>query len=144
MVGPPSYADIAPVAKAFVQAAPERMVWGSDWPQPTEKAHAKPEDAILFDLVDVWGAGADDPATANFSASASAAVPQTQRRITHPRRWPPRKSGGCRRHSASSSRAASAGRKARELISWYRCRELDRCRLAALRAAVLFWLRMAS
>ena len=56
-VGPPTYADIAPVAKAFVQAAPERMVWGSDWPHPTEKADAKPDDAILVDLVDEWAPG---------------------------------------------------------------------------------------
>ena len=53
-LGPPTYADIAPVAKAFVKAAPERMLWGSDWPHPTEKAGAKPDDAILFDLLADW------------------------------------------------------------------------------------------
>jgi predicted TIM-barrel fold metal-dependent hydrolase len=29
----------------------ERMVWGSDWPHPTEKTDTKPDDAILFDLL---------------------------------------------------------------------------------------------
>jgi predicted TIM-barrel fold metal-dependent hydrolase len=51
-VGPPSYTDISVVAKAFAQAAPERMVWASDWPHPTEKD--KPDDAILFDLLADW------------------------------------------------------------------------------------------
>jgi predicted TIM-barrel fold metal-dependent hydrolase len=37
-----------------VKAAPERLVWASDWPHPTEKADAKPNDAILFDLLPNW------------------------------------------------------------------------------------------
>ncbi len=53
-VGPPSYADTSKVAAAFAKAAPERMVWGSDWPHPTEKPNAKPDDAILFDLLAQW------------------------------------------------------------------------------------------
>ena len=57
-VGPPTYADVTKVAQAFVKAAPERMVWGSDWPHPTEKE--KPDDAVLFDLLAEW---APDEAT---------------------------------------------------------------------------------
>jgi D-galactarolactone isomerase len=53
-IGPPTYADTTPVAKAFVQSAPERVVWGSDWPHPTEKAGDKPDDSILFDLLAEW------------------------------------------------------------------------------------------
>jgi predicted TIM-barrel fold metal-dependent hydrolase len=49
---PPDYAAAGKIARAFVQAAPERMVWGSDWPHPTE-AH-KPDDAVLFDLLADW------------------------------------------------------------------------------------------
>ena len=52
--GPPAYADVSKVAQAYVKAAPERMVWGSDWPHPTEKTDAKPDDAILFDLLADW------------------------------------------------------------------------------------------
>jgi predicted TIM-barrel fold metal-dependent hydrolase len=51
-VGAPTYADAAPIAQAYVKAAPERMVWGSDWPHPTEKD--KPDDAVLFDLLAQW------------------------------------------------------------------------------------------
>jgi D-galactarolactone isomerase len=51
-VGPPDYADTGKVAAAYVKAAPERLVWGSDWPHPTEKE--KPDDAQLFDLIGVW------------------------------------------------------------------------------------------
>jgi D-galactarolactone isomerase len=53
-VGPPSYADTSKVAQAYVQAAPERLVWGSDWPHPTEKEDHKPNDAVLFDLLSEW------------------------------------------------------------------------------------------
>jgi len=51
-VGAPGYDDITEVARAFVAAAPERMVWGSDWPHSTE-SH-KPDDAVLFDLLREW------------------------------------------------------------------------------------------
>ena len=43
-IGPPTYADATKIAQAYVKAAPERMVWGSDWPHPTEKE--KPNDAL--------------------------------------------------------------------------------------------------
>jgi predicted TIM-barrel fold metal-dependent hydrolase len=51
-IGPPTYADSARIARAFVRAAPERLVWGSDWPHPSEKE--KPDDARLFDLLAEW------------------------------------------------------------------------------------------
>ncbi len=52
-VGPPGYADTTALAGAFAAANPERMVWGSDWPHPTEPG-TKPDDAILFDLLSRW------------------------------------------------------------------------------------------
>ena len=51
-VGPPAYADTSAVARAYVKAAPERLVWGSDWPHPSEKV--KPDDALLLDLLLDW------------------------------------------------------------------------------------------
>jgi predicted TIM-barrel fold metal-dependent hydrolase len=54
-VGPPTYADTIPVAQAYVKAAPERCVWGSDWPHPSEQSKpALPDDAVLFDLLARW------------------------------------------------------------------------------------------
>ncbi len=50
--GAPTYADKKAVADAYLAAAPERMVWGSDWPHPTERE--KPNDATLFDLLAEW------------------------------------------------------------------------------------------
>ena len=50
--GPPTYADVVRLGKAFVMGAPERLVWGSNWPHPTETQ--KPDDAVLFDLLARW------------------------------------------------------------------------------------------
>lgn len=50
--GPPTYADLARLGQEFVKAAPERLVWGSNWPHPGETE--KPDDAILFDLMARW------------------------------------------------------------------------------------------
>lgn len=57
-VGPPTYADRSKLARAYVKLAPERTVWGSDWPHPTSPANAKPDDAVLLDLLADW---APDP-----------------------------------------------------------------------------------
>jgi len=51
-IGPPDYPEATRVAQAYVKAAPERLVWGSDWPHPTPTAN--PDDAVLFDLLAVW------------------------------------------------------------------------------------------
>jgi len=51
-VGPPRYLDATKVAREYVKAAPERCVWGSDWPHPTEST--KPDDAVLLDLLQEW------------------------------------------------------------------------------------------
>ena len=53
-----SYAEATAIARACVDAAPERCVWGSDWPHPGPAI--KPDDAELFDLLSAW---APDDAT---------------------------------------------------------------------------------
>ena len=54
-VGPPTYADATAVAQAYAKHAPERVVWGSDWPHPgVRDPEPKPDDAVLFDLLLVW------------------------------------------------------------------------------------------
>jgi D-galactarolactone isomerase len=50
-VGPPTYADSLAVASGYVKEAPERLVWGSDWPHPLFKDNEKPDDALLLDLL---------------------------------------------------------------------------------------------
>ncbi len=59
-IGPPGYADATVIAQAYVKAAPERLVWGSDWPHPSPPV--KPDDAVLFDLLAAW---APEEATRN-------------------------------------------------------------------------------
>ena len=58
--GPPTYADATAIAQAYVKTAPERLVWGTDWPHPS--APVKPDDAVLFDLLAAW---APEEATRN-------------------------------------------------------------------------------
>ncbi len=50
--GPP-YADAAPLARTLLEAAPDRCVWGTDWPHPAAKG-VMPDDAELLDLVPTW------------------------------------------------------------------------------------------
>lgn len=49
----PGYPDIAPFAQAMVQAAPDRVVWGSDWPHPSARSKM-PNDGDLADLLLDW------------------------------------------------------------------------------------------
>jgi predicted TIM-barrel fold metal-dependent hydrolase len=68
---PPDYGDLAPIARAFIAANPDRIVWGSDWPhpdptQPPGKTfeHISPplliDDPGVFSLLARW---AGDEAT---------------------------------------------------------------------------------
>jgi len=51
-VGAPTYADSVLVASTYAKESPERVVWGSDWPHPTEQSKNNiPDDAVLFDLL---------------------------------------------------------------------------------------------
>ncbi|WP_209318700.1 amidohydrolase family protein [Falsiroseomonas selenitidurans] len=51
--GPPGYADVAAIARALIAAAPERILWGSNWPHPNVHAN-KPDVAALLDLLGEW------------------------------------------------------------------------------------------
>ncbi|MCK8788034.1 amidohydrolase family protein [Roseomonas sp. NAR14] len=52
VAGGPGYPDMAGLARALAALAPERAVWGSDWPHVTERH--KPDDAGLLDLLLDW------------------------------------------------------------------------------------------
>jgi len=47
------YHDVTPMVHALVAAAPERMVWASDWPHTTLTC-AMPNDGDLVDLLPEW------------------------------------------------------------------------------------------
>ena len=52
-LGPPHYADVGKLGKALLAAAPERMVWASNWPHPSAQDHL-PDDAVLLDVLLDW------------------------------------------------------------------------------------------
>jgi 2-pyrone-4,6-dicarboxylate lactonase len=47
--GAPPYADVVPFARALVAAAPDRVLWGTDWPHPNVRH--MPDDGDLVDLL---------------------------------------------------------------------------------------------
>ena len=51
--GAPAYGDAHALGRALVQAAPERMLWGSDWPHTTE-APGTVDDAGLVNVLRAW------------------------------------------------------------------------------------------
>ena len=46
------FVDIDGVARHWITVAPQRLVWGSDWPHPTETR--KPNDANMLDMLSRW------------------------------------------------------------------------------------------
>ena len=55
---PPDYAGASAAAKGYITAAPERCVWGSDWPHPDAtkvlNPVAMPDDVTLLNLMAAW------------------------------------------------------------------------------------------
>src|SRR5215472_664905 len=41
--GPPDYADVRPFARALIDANPQRVLWGSDWPHPDSRRREGPD-----------------------------------------------------------------------------------------------------
>lgn len=54
--GPPFH-DAVPFAQALIETAPDRILWGTDWPHPNIKKHM-PDDGGLVDLIPLF---APDP-----------------------------------------------------------------------------------
>jgi D-galactarolactone isomerase len=51
-VGPPHYDDVSNLARALVEAHPERCLWASNWPHPGRKS--VPDDADMLALLSHW------------------------------------------------------------------------------------------
>jgi predicted TIM-barrel fold metal-dependent hydrolase len=49
----PPYDDVKPMAHALIAAAPERIMWGTDWPHPN-KYIVNPNDGDLVDAFGDW------------------------------------------------------------------------------------------
>jgi D-galactarolactone isomerase len=52
--GPPDYADLAPLVALLVRAAPERLIWASNWPHAALAVDQRPDDAAWLDLMSEW------------------------------------------------------------------------------------------
>src|SRR4029079_14606374 len=57
VAGPPAldgeqhaYRDVLPFAQRIVEAFPDRVLWGTDWPHPNLKHHM-PDDGLLVDFI---------------------------------------------------------------------------------------------
>lgn len=50
--GPP-FTDAVPFARALLEVAPDRVIWGTDWPHPNISRHM-PNDGDLVDLVPMF------------------------------------------------------------------------------------------
>jgi predicted TIM-barrel fold metal-dependent hydrolase len=48
------YASVTPFARMLARHAPERLVWGSDWPHVQMNGRLMPNDGDLLDLFAEW------------------------------------------------------------------------------------------
>ncbi len=46
----PDYDDVVPFARTLVEAIPDRVLWGTDWPHPNMTSHM-PDDGRLVDFI---------------------------------------------------------------------------------------------
>lgn len=58
--GAPAYEDVGLLARALVKAAPERMIWASNFPHAQAHKFGYPNEAALLDLMLDWAPNAAD------------------------------------------------------------------------------------
>ena len=52
--GPPDFADVGVLARALIRAAPERMLWATNWPHPHPTEPPLADDAVALDMLGHW------------------------------------------------------------------------------------------
>jgi len=54
-VGSPTFSDTVEIGKHYIKACKERVLWGTDWPHPSETINQNemPNDVLLLDLLKV-------------------------------------------------------------------------------------------
>jgi len=67
----PTYADMAPLAKALVAANPQRVLWGSDWPHANTSPDARNAETGTNPRLEI-----DDIALLNQLAAWVPTIPQ--------------------------------------------------------------------
>jgi predicted TIM-barrel fold metal-dependent hydrolase len=50
--GGPPFHDAVPFARRIIETAPDRVIWGTDWPHPNVKV--MPNDGDLVDLIPLF------------------------------------------------------------------------------------------
>ncbi|HVW57236.1 MAG TPA: amidohydrolase family protein [Rhizobiaceae bacterium] len=54
LTGGPAFADVAAIARRVIAYAPDRVLWGSNWPHLGAPRTAYPDDAAFLDLLLDW------------------------------------------------------------------------------------------
>ena len=57
--GPPRYADYEPLARKLIAAAPERLLWASDWPFPVAASGLELSIRGMLELLNSWVTSSD-------------------------------------------------------------------------------------
>jgi len=54
LTGGPAYSDVGPIAKRLIEHAPERVIWGTNWPHVGVPREQYPDDAEQLDVLLQW------------------------------------------------------------------------------------------
>ena len=54
LTGGPTYTDVGPIAKRLIEQAPERVIWGTNWPHVGVPREQYPDDAEQLDVLLQW------------------------------------------------------------------------------------------
>ncbi|PVE25937.1 amidohydrolase [Microvirga sp. KLBC 81] len=54
LTGAPDFADVAAIAQRVINHAPDRIIWGSNWPHVGVPRDRYPDDAVLLDILLDW------------------------------------------------------------------------------------------